>query len=127
IAQDEPTQCSGLAKGMTSGAAGSHASATHFRLEAVSHHTTALAQSVAGTPQIISADTVEHGIDAVTGKPMNLLHEVRVLVIDGDAAQFPDYWCSLCRTRSVHLNASQFSQLQHRRADAARGPVDQHS
>src|SRR6478736_2224589 len=74
IAQDEPTQFSGLANGMTPLARGSHASPTHFRLEAVSHHAAALAQGIAGTPQIVSADAVKHGVDTGTGKAMNLLH-----------------------------------------------------
>src|SRR6266542_2617773 len=126
IADDEPTQFSGLANGMTPLAAGSHASPTHFRLEAVGYHAAALAQGVAGAPQIVSADAVEHGVDAVTGKAMNLLHEVRVLIVDGDAAQFPDYCGPLRRARSVHLDAGQLRQLQHRGADATRGPVDQH-
>src|SRR5215467_1796626 len=91
IAQDVPTQFSGLANGMTPLAAGSHASPTHFRLEAVGHHAAGLVQGIAGAPQIVSADAVEHGVDAVTGKAMNLLHEVRVLVVDGDTAQFSDY------------------------------------
>src|SRR5256885_4534058 len=90
IAEDVPTQFNGLAKGMTPLAAGSYASPTHFRLEAVDHHAAALPQGVAGAPQIVSTDAVEHGVDAVTGKAMNLLHEVRVLVVDRDAAQFPD-------------------------------------
>src|SRR5439155_11744546 len=77
IAQDEPTQFGGLANAMTPLARGSHASPTHFRLEAVSYHSPAFAQSVAGAPQIVSADAVEHGVDAVTPKAMNLLHEVR--------------------------------------------------
>src|SRR6266545_256857 len=91
IADDEPTQFSGLANGMTPAAAGSHASPTHFRLEAVGHHAAALPQGGAGTPQIVSADTVEHGVDAVTGKAVDLVHEVGVLVVDGNAAQVPDY------------------------------------
>src|SRR5439155_2745005 len=91
IAQDEPTQFSGLANGMTPLAAGSHASPTHFRLEAAGYNAAALAQGVAGAPQIVSSYAVEHGVDAVTGQAMNLLHEVRVLVVDGDAAQFPDH------------------------------------
>src|SRR5215831_12405367 len=86
IADDEPAQFSGLANGMTPLAAGSHASPTHFRLETVGHHPAAIAQGVAGAPQIVSADAVEHGVDAVTGKAINLPHEVRVLVVDGDAA-----------------------------------------
>src|SRR5215471_20224865 len=77
IADDEPTQFSGLANGMTPLAAGSHASPTHFRLEAVGHYAAALAQGVAGTPQIVSADAVEHGVHATTSKPVHLLHEVR--------------------------------------------------
>src|SRR5215831_9268055 len=89
-ADDEPAQFSGLANGMTPLAARSHASPTQFRLEAVGHHSTAVAQGVAGAPQIVSADAVEHGVDAVTGKAINLLHEIRVLVVDGDAAQFSD-------------------------------------
>src|SRR6266516_844635 len=91
IAEDEPTQFSGLANGMTPIAAGSHASPTHLRLKAVGHHAAALAQGVAGAPQIVSADAVEHGVDAVTGKAMDLSHKVRVLVVDGDAAQLPDH------------------------------------
>src|SRR5215831_11394487 len=59
VAQDEPTQLSGLPKRMTPLAAGSHASSTHFRLEAIGHHTAALAQGVAGAPQIISANAIE--------------------------------------------------------------------
>src|SRR6059036_3205011 len=58
---------------------------------------------------------------------LNLLHEVRVLVVDGDAAQFPNHGGPLRRTRSVHLDADQLRQLQHRGADATRGPVDQHT
>src|SRR5215467_13158260 len=98
---------------MTPLSPGSHASPTHFRLEAVGHHTTTLAQGVAGAPQIASADAVEHGVDAITCKAMNLLHEVRVLVVDGDAAQFPDHDGALPRARSVHLDSGQLSQLQH--------------
>src|SRR5213078_4435882 len=101
IADDEPTQFSGLANGMTSPATGRHATPTHFRLEAVGHHTAALAQSVAGAPQIVSADAVEHGVEAVTAKAMNLLHEVRNLVVDGYAAQVPDHCSPLPRARSV--------------------------
>src|SRR5262249_6547365 len=56
IAQDEPTQLSGLANRMTAPAARSNASPTHFRLEAVGHHAAALAQGVAGAPQIVSPD-----------------------------------------------------------------------
>src|SRR5215467_14683492 len=91
IADDVPTQLSGLAKGMTPLATGRHASPAHFRLEAVGHDTATLAQGVAGTPQIFSTDAVKHGVDAITGQAMNLLHEVRVLVVDWDAAQFPDH------------------------------------
>src|SRR5215831_10357696 len=72
IAEDEPTQFGGLAKGMTPLAAGSHASPTHFRLETVGHHAATHAQGVAGAPQIVSADAVEHGVHAVTGKATNL-------------------------------------------------------
>jgi hypothetical protein len=63
----------------------------HFRLEAVGHHASTFAQGVAGAPQIVSADAVEHGVDASTGKATNLLHEVHVLVVDGDTAQFPNH------------------------------------
>src|SRR5579864_6570369 len=105
IAEDVPTQFNGLAKGMTPLTAGSYASPMHLRLEAVGHHAAALAQGVAGAPQIVSTDAVEHGVDTVTGKAMNLLHEVRLLVVDGDAAQFPDHRGRLSRTRSVHLDA----------------------
>ena len=41
--------------------------------------------------EIVCADSIEHGVDAVTSQPVNLLHEVRVLVVDGDAAEFPDH------------------------------------
>src|SRR6185369_13629419 len=91
IAENEPTQLSGLPNGMTSLAAGSHASPAHLRLEAIGHHAAALAQGVAGAPQIVSADAIEHGVEAVASKPTNLLHEVNVLVVDGNAAQFPDH------------------------------------
>src|SRR5215831_13560663 len=104
-ADDEPAQFSGLANGMTPSAAGSHASPTHFRLEAVGHHAAPFAQGVAGAPQIVSADAVEHGVDTLTGKATNLLHEVRLLVVDGDTAQFPDHCGALRRARSVHLDA----------------------
>src|SRR5689334_1230437 len=73
IAENEPSQFSGLANGMTSSTAGSHASLPHFRLEAVRHDAATLAQGVAGTPQIVSADAIEHGVNAVTSKAMNLL------------------------------------------------------
>src|ERR1019366_8064250 len=121
IAHDEPAQFSGLAYGMTPLATGGRASPTHFRLEAEGHHATALALCVAGAPQIVSADAVEHGVDAVTRKAVNLLHEVRVLVVDGDAAQFADDRGPLRRTCAVHLDAGQLRQLQHRGVDATRG------
>src|SRR5512132_2494910 len=72
IAEDVPAQFRGLANGMTPLAAGRHASPAHFRLEAIGHHASAFAQGVAGAPQIVSADAVEHGVDAFTGKAMNL-------------------------------------------------------
>src|SRR5262245_36564532 len=106
IAEDVPTQFSRFAKGVTPLAPGNHTPSPHFRLEAVGHHPAALAQGVAGTPQIVSTDAVEHGVHTITGKAMYLLHEVRVLVVDGDAAQFPDHCGPLCRARSVHLDAS---------------------
>jgi hypothetical protein len=46
---------------------------------------------------------MQDGIDAVTREAVNLLHEVRVLVVDGDAAQFPDRCGPLSRTRPVHI------------------------
>src|SRR5215472_2453642 len=88
ITHHKPTQFRGLANGMTPPAAGRHTSPTQLRLESVGHHAATLTQSIARAPQIVSADAVEHSVDAVTGKAMNLLHEVRVLVVDGDAAQF---------------------------------------
>src|SRR5215471_11376712 len=100
IAEEVPTQFSGFAKGVASFALGSHASPPQFRLEAVDHHPAALAQGVAGTPQIVATDAVEHGVDTITGKAVNLLHEVRILVVDGDAIQFSDHCGRLCRARS---------------------------
>src|SRR4029450_5969234 len=76
IAEDEPTQFSGLANRMTAFAARSHAAPTQFRLEAVDHHAAALAQGVARAPKIVSPDAVEHCVDTVTGKATNLFHEV---------------------------------------------------
>src|SRR6185312_8650765 len=125
IAEDEPTQFSGPANRMTAFAVGSQAPPTHLRLEAVGHHAAALAQGVARAPKIVSPDAVEHCVDAVAGKAMNLLHEVRVLVVDGDAAQFPDYGGPLRRARSVYLDTGKLRQLQHRGAYATRGPMDQ--
>src|SRR5262245_54477038 len=127
IADDEPTQFSGLAKRMTAFAAGSHASPAHFRLEAVGHHAAALAQGVTRAPEIGSPNAVEHCVDAVTGKATNLLHEVRALVVDGNAAQFPDYGDPMRRAGSVHLDTGKPRQLQHCGAYATRGPVDQHT
>src|SRR5262249_24282535 len=124
VAQDEPTQLSGLPKRMTPLAAGSHASSTHFRLEATGHHTAALAQGVAGAPQIISANAIERSVEAVACESMNLLHKVRILVVNGDARQFTDHRGLLHRARSIHLDASQLRQLQHRGADAAGGTMD---
>src|SRR5262245_36360906 len=80
VADDESNQFSGLSDGMTSLAGGNHASPAHFRLEAVRHHASALVQRVAGTPQIVAPDAVEHGVDALTGEAVDLLHEVRALV-----------------------------------------------
>src|SRR4029453_3888282 len=105
IAQDEPAQFNGLANGMAPLAAGRHASPAHFRLEAVSHPASAFPPGVAGTPQMVSTDAVEPGVDACTCKAMNLVHEVHFLVVDGDAAQFPDHRGRLRRARSVHLDA----------------------
>src|SRR5690242_12049330 len=107
ISDDVPTQFSGLANRMPPAAAGSHPSATHFRLKAVRHDAAALPQGVAGAPQTISANTIEHCIDAFPGKAMDLLHEVGVLVIDGNAAHFTNHCCPLRRARSVHLYAGQ--------------------
>src|SRR4051794_40410489 len=112
---------------MTVFAAGCHASPTQFRLKAVRHHTAALAQGVARAPKIVSPDAVENCVDTVADKPMDLLYEIRGLVVDGDAAQFPDYGGPLRRARSVHLDSDQPPQLQHRGAYATRGPVDQHT
>src|SRR3974377_708509 len=106
---------------------GGHASSTHFRLEAVGHYAAALAQGVARTPQIISTDAVEHYVNAVTRKTVNLVHEIRALVVDGNAAQFSDHEGPLGRAGSVHRAAGQPCQLQHRGADATRSPVDQHT
>src|SRR5690349_20124968 len=75
IADDEPAQFSGLANGMTPRGGGRHASPTQFRLEAVGDYSATFAQRVAGAPKIVSADAVEHGIDAITGEAMNLLHK----------------------------------------------------
>ena len=124
IAEDEPTQFSGLANGMTPLAAGSHASPTHFRLETVGYHAAALAQGVAGAPQIVSADAVEQGVDAVTSKALNLLHEVHVLVVDEDAAQFPDDCGPLRRARfrtSRRRPASPTATSRSRRRQRLRG------
>src|SRR6516164_5611323 len=117
IADDEPTQLGRLANAMTPAAAVNHAPPTHLRLEAVGHHAAALAQSVAGAPQIVSADAVEYRVDTVAGEPMNLLHEVGFLVVDRDAAHLPDHGGPPRRARSIHLDAAQSRQLQHRRAD----------
>src|SRR5215472_4972560 len=78
IADDEPAQFSRLANGMTPLPARSHASPTHLRLEAIGHHPAALAQGVARAPKIVSPDTVEHCVNAITSKAMDLLDEVRV-------------------------------------------------
>src|SRR5262245_37254205 len=91
IAEDEPTQFSCLTKGMTALTRGNHSSPTHFPLEAIGHYAATFAQGFAGAPQIVSSDAVEHGVHSVTGKAMNLVHEIGVLVIDRDAAQFSDH------------------------------------
>jgi hypothetical protein len=124
FSDEVPTQFSGFAKGVTPLPLGSHTSSPHFRLEAVDHHPAASAQGVTGAPQIVSTDAVEHRFDTVTGKAMNLVHEVRVLVVDGNAAQLPDHCGPLRGARSVHLDASQLRQLQHRRPHATRGAVN---
>src|SRR6516164_7192293 len=85
ISEEVPTQFSGFAKAVTALGMGSHTSSPHFRLEAVDHHPAARAQGVTGAPQIVSTNAVEHGVDTVTGKAMNLVHEIRVLVVDGNA------------------------------------------
>src|SRR5688572_11267957 len=75
IADDVPTQLSGLAKGMTPSAPGSHAAPSHFRLEAIGHDAAALAEGIPRAPKIVSADAINHRIDAVTRKAMDLIHE----------------------------------------------------
>src|SRR5262249_21307317 len=105
IADDVPSQLSGLADGMTPSAARSHAPPTHFRLEAIGHHATTFTQSVPRAPQTVSADAIKHRIDAVRGKATDLLHEVGVLVVDGGAAQFTDHCGPFRRARSIHLDA----------------------
>src|SRR5262245_20572504 len=108
-------------------AAVSHASPTYFRLEAIRHYAAALVKSIVGEPQIVATDPVEHDVDTVAGEPTNLLHEVRVLVVDRDAAQFPHHCGALRRARPIHLDAGQLRQLQHRRADATGSSMDQHA
>src|SRR5512135_248173 len=76
VTHNEPTQFGGLAKGMTPLGAGSHASPAHFRLEAIGYDSAARTQGVARAPKIVSPDAIEHGVDAITGKAMNLFHEV---------------------------------------------------
>jgi hypothetical protein len=49
-------------------AAGSHASPTQLRLEAIRHHATALTQGVARAPQILATNAVEDGVDAGNGE-----------------------------------------------------------
>src|SRR5690349_3522664 len=107
IADDSPTQLGGLPYGMTSSVGGSHPSPPHFRLEAVDHYTAALAEGFAGAPQIVSPDAIENSVNAVACKAMNLFHEVRGLVVDRDATEFPDDRGPLRRTGSVHLDAGQ--------------------
>src|SRR5215472_10686945 len=114
IADDEATQLGGLANGMTPFAADSHAPSAHFRLEAVGDHAPTLAQGVARAPKIVSPDAVEHYVNAFTGEATNLLYEVHTFVVDGDATQFPDHCGPLRRACSVHLDAGQLRQLQHR-------------
>src|SRR5579884_74646 len=112
---------------MTPVAAGHHATAPHFRLEAVRHNSAAVAKGIAGSPQILAAYTVEHSVNTITRKAMNLLHEVRTLVVDGYAAHLPDNGNALRGARSIHLDAGKLGQLQHRGAHATGGPVDQHT
>src|SRR5262249_33258751 len=127
IAHYEPTQFCGCTNGMTPLAAGSHAPPTHLRLESVDHHAAALTQDIARAPQVIAADAIEHGVDAIISETMNLLHKVRVLIVDGDPAQFPDYRGTPRRTCTVHLDPGQLRQLQHRGADTTGRTVDQHT
>src|SRR5262249_1398616 len=91
VADDVPPPLGRCSKGMASLTGQGHASPAHFRLETVYHDAAALPQRIAGAPQIISANSVEHGVNADACKTTNRRHEILVLVVDGDAAQFPNH------------------------------------
>src|SRR5207244_13103749 len=63
----------------------------------------------------------------VPGGREEVLEEVRIAVVDGSSAKFPDY-CGLLRlTRSEQFHACEPPQLQQRSPDAARGAVNQNA
>src|SRR6516165_12228438 len=81
ITHDEPAQFRRLANGMTPPATNDHAAPKQLRLEPVGHHTAAVTQRIARAPEIVPTDAVEHGVDPITGRAMDLLHEIHLLIV----------------------------------------------
>src|SRR5437879_229888 len=76
---------------------------------------------------MVPTDAVENSIHTVTGEAEDFLDEVRIAVVDGGSAKFPNYFRRLRRTRSEHFHAGEPPQLQQRSPDAARGAVNQNA
>ena len=63
----------------------------------VSHHAAACPQCLAGSPEVLSANRIEHRIHTLaTGEAVSLPNKVLFLIVDRDGAQFSNR-CGISR------------------------------